>query len=234
MPQPGAGNQEPLMRVVAEDLDKVNVVPYVSGDALSRSKRQGELEHESRSMEVRRNSPAKKRHNPSHRRHDPYQGDGHPEMTNMPRGTFTGPQTMPPFPGSEGRVPRTSMPRRTQRIQRRNSKDPSGMSTGACREALGKARYCEGLLRRAGMCQAQQRHRDSVTRSQSCRRSHNRYTHSDHMDRRRFNDYRNRRAASRNRGARPYSMIDRPGRRSAMVRRRGVKQANKLSPTIDG
>lgn len=210
-----ADRQEPVMRVVAEDLDRVNVVPYMPG-AMSRHR--AEEGEEEGHMSNRKHS-----HNP-HRRHEEEGRGGEGPDMNMPG---MGSQVSPFSP--EGSMP--GMPTSDQRMERSYT-GPSDMSRRACGEALGKVGYCEALLRRAGMCRNQQggnqRCRDSP--SQSCRRSRHNTRRYDHMDRRRFSDYRNRGEGYRSSGRSRSNA--RSARRHYVPSRRGDKQRN--SPMIEG
>lgn len=190
-----AAGQEPMVRVVARDLDKVNVVPFSPEDNLDR-RSGGNL---GPSVEengygsigaINANSPPMhSHHDHSHRRdHESHTGEGNPNMLETPHTTFIGPQgVVDSFPGALGQgvspAPKTGMPtRRAPTMQKRsNSVGPSHMSKRACREALNSVGHCEALLRRAMMCEKQgggnpRRRCVSVRKKHTCsikRHSHN-------------------------------------------------------------
>lgn len=192
-----SAGQEPMMRVVARDLDSVNVLPYVPDDAMARARNRGGGGHQGEGMAEdedgygsdetnSRNSPQKySRHDSSRRRRqESYQGEGGLEMLNVPKTTIIGPQGVAAtVPGlvAEGvsSQPQTGMPGKcASRIRRRNySEGPPRMSRGACRQALSRVGYCKAVLRRVQMCEendtSQKRHGNSVRKKQQCRRSTN-------------------------------------------------------------
>lgn len=164
-----AAGQEPVVRVVARDLDKVNVVSFTPEDNLSRRSggnlRPSVEENRYVSMEaINADSPPKhSHHDHSHRRHhESHTGEGDPNMLETPHMTFIGPQgVVSSMPSALGQGvspgPKTGMPtRRALTMQKRsNSVGPSHMSKSACREALNSVGHCEALLRRAMMCEKQ-------------------------------------------------------------------------------
>lgn len=159
-----AAGHEPVLKVVAQDLDRVNVLPYMPENAgRSRGSHRQEDRNGSRGA-TSSNSPRKpSRRGHSHRRRQKsFQSEGNHGMLNTLEKPVLGQQGVKAsFPGRVGKLAsaaqRTGIPAgHGPRMQRRNnSKGPAHMSDGGCRAALGKMAYCEAVLRRARMCKTQ-------------------------------------------------------------------------------
>lgn len=159
--------QEPIVRVVARDLDKVKVVPYASNEGVSRrnggSEERGVPKDEHSSSEAvtarshqrqhRSHDRLKKRRRASHRGAEYEEAD----MFGLDQNPLYGlPRAVPGFSAYLGQGDNNNPECNVKPVPpRRRCTPQSHMNMCACREALKRERYCMAALRRARLCKDQ-------------------------------------------------------------------------------
>lgn len=163
--------QEPIVRVVARDLDKVKVVPYASDEGVN--KRNGGFEgrsvpkdgHNSReAITARSHQRQHQRPHPSHghlkkTRRSSHRGAQYDEadvfgLDQSPLNSL--PTAMPAFTAYLGQGQNNNPTCNVKAPSPRRYCAPQNrMNMCACREALNRERYCIATLRRAKLCKDQ-------------------------------------------------------------------------------